>query len=84
MHGASASVRTVQLLHCDGPPRRSSPLQALALAAAGGEARGGAVLSLMCQRLPPELRARVLAFHPEAASMPASVCRTPLEHRARS
>ena len=54
-------------------------MQALALAAAGGEARGGAVLSMMCHRLPPELRAKVLSFHPEAAAMPATVCRTPLE-----
>jgi hypothetical protein len=38
----------------------------LATAAAGGSARAGAVLGLMAQRLPPALRAKVLAFHPQA------------------
>jgi len=54
-------------------------LRTLQLAAAGGEARGGAILGLMCQRLPPELRAKVLSYHPDAAAMPATVCRTPIE-----
>lgn len=48
-------------------------------AAAGGEARGGAVLGLMSQMLPPELRAKVLAFHPQAAEIPPSCSRTSRE-----
>lgn len=51
----------------------------LATAAAGGAARGGALLGLMSERLPPELRAKVLAFHPAAAQMPETICRTPKE-----
>ena len=51
----------------------------LAAAAAGGAARSGAVLGLICDKLPPELRAKVLAFHPQAAAMPATICRTPKE-----
>ena len=42
--------------------------------------RGGApLLGLMAHKLPPELRARVLSFHPEAAAMPAVVCKSARE-----
>ena len=51
----------------------------LATAAAGGSARAGAVLGLMAQRLPPALRAKVLAFHPQAAAMPPTICRSSKE-----
>ena len=51
----------------------------LAAAAAGGSARAGAVLGLMAQRLPPALRAKVLAFHPQAAAMPPTICRSSKE-----
>ncbi len=53
-----------------------STLQA---AAGGGAARGDAMLGLMSMKLPPSLRAKVLAFHPRAEDMPAAVCRTPHE-----
>ena len=52
---------------------------ALAAAAAGGAARQGALLGLMAHKLPPELRARVLSFHPEAAAMPAVICKSARE-----
>ena len=52
---------------------------ALAAAAAGGAARQGALLGLMAHKLPPELRARVLSFHPEAAAMPAVLCKSARE-----
>ena len=51
----------------------------LTTAAAGGSARAGAVLGLMAQRLPPALRAKVLAFHPQAAAMPPTICRSSKE-----
>ena len=53
--------------------RRRAAERAATLAAAAsavGDARGSAVLGLISQRLPPELRARVLAFHPSAAALP--------------
>jgi hypothetical protein len=57
----------------------ASKRAALTTAAAGGAARGDAMLGLMSMKLPPELRAKVLAFHPEATAMPPTICKTPKE-----
>jgi len=51
----------------------------LSAAATGGDARSGAVLGLMCHKLPPELRAKVLAFHPQAEAMPQTISLTSRE-----
>ena len=50
-----------------------------AAASAVGDVRGSAVLGLMSQRLPPELRAKVLAFHPSASTLPKELCKTAKE-----
>ena len=54
-------------------------MAALQAAARGGAVRGDAMLGLMSMKLPPELRARVLDFHPQRSVMPPTICRTPQE-----
>ena len=86
----SASVSSASGDGCDGDRQPTTLVEVIAARAKAQHARqvaaedatsmrGNALLGLMSQKLPPELRAKVLTFHPQSAELPSSACKTPKE-----